>query len=66
MPAPLNCNGHHEEAGEPQQTLFSWTEFMAEPVRPKSRNRKPQPASMSMFEWAMELEREKEAVGAER
>ena len=57
-------NGHHEdEAPEPQQSLFSWAEFMAEePVKPK-RNRKPQPASLSMFEWAMTLEeqREKEA-----
>ena len=64
-----NGNGHHDDAPEPQQTLFSWAEFMAEePVKPKSRSRKPQPASMSMFEWAMELEqeREKEAVGAGR
>ena len=38
---------------------------MAEPVRPK-RNGKPQPASLSMFEWAMEQEREKETVGAGR
>ena len=62
-------NGHHEdEAPEPQQSLFSWAEFMAEePVKPK-RNRKPQPASLSMFEWAMTLEeqREKEPVGAGR
>ena len=62
-----NGNGHHEdEAPEAQQSLFSWAEFMAEePVKPK-RNRKPQPASLSMFEWAMEQEREKEPVGAGR
>ena len=65
-PAPVNGNGHHEdEAPEPQQSLFSWAEFMAEPVKPK-RNGKPQPASLSMFEWAMEQEREKEPVGAGR
>ena len=62
-------NGHHEdEAPEPQQSLFSWAEFMAEePVKPK-RNRKPQPATLSMFEWAMELEQErgKQPVGAGR
>ncbi len=58
------ANGHHEEAEEPQRSLFSWAEFMAEPVRPKGRNGKTQPASMSMFEWAMEQEREKETVGA--
>ena len=60
------ANGHHEEAEEPQQSLFSWAEFMAEPVKPKRRSRKPQPASISMFEWAMELERESETVGAGR
>ena len=67
---PANGKGvngrHDDEAEEPQQSLFSWAEFMAEPVRPKRRRRKPQPASMSMFEWAMELEREKETVGAGR
>ena len=71
-----NGNGHHslprtgygDEAPEPQQTLFSWAEFMAEePVKPK-RNRKPQPATLSMFEWAMtqEQRREEEPVGAGR
>ena len=60
-------NGHHEdEDPEPQQSLFSWAEFMAEePAKPK-RNGKPQPASLSMFEWAMEQERGKETVGAGR
>ena len=78
-PAPVNslprtgyggngANGHHDEAEEPQQTLFSWTEFMAEPVKPKGRSRKPQPATLSMFEWALSLEEEREAepVGAGR
>ena len=60
-------NGHHDEAGEPQQSLFSWAEFMVEePVKPKRRNGKPRPASLSMFEWAMEQEREREPVGAGR
>ncbi len=70
--APVSVNGngngtnghHHDEAEEPQQSLFSWAEFMAEPVKPKRRNGKPQPASLSMFEWAMEQERE--TVGAGR
>ena len=65
-----NGNGHQDdEAPEPQQSLFSWAEFMAEePVRPKGRSRKPQPATLSMFEWAMTLEeqREAETVGAGR
>ena len=75
-PAPVNsllrtgyggngANGHHEdEAPDAQQSLFSWAEFMAEPVKPKGRKSKPQPASMSMFEWAME--REAEPVDAGR
>ena len=62
-PAPVNGNGHHDDE-EPQQSLFSWAEFMAdEPVRPNGRSGKPQPASLSMFEWALEQEREKEMVG---
>ena len=62
-------NGHHEEGDEPQRTLFSWAEFMdEEPVRPKGRKRKPQPATTSLFEWAFSLEQEREAdpVGAGR
>ena len=64
-----NANGHHDEAEEPQQSLFSWAKFMAEePVKPKRRNGKPQPASLSMFEWALTVEQEREAelVGAGR
>ena len=54
---------------EPQQSLFSWAEFMAEePVKPKGHSRKAQPATLSMFEWALtvEQEREEELVGAGR
>ncbi|MDE2860921.1 MAG: hypothetical protein OXL35_05445 [Chloroflexota bacterium] len=71
-PVPVNgngANGHHDdgEADGPQQSLFSWAEFMAEePVKPNRKNGKPQPASMSMFEWALELEKERETVGAGR
>ena len=53
-PAPVNRNGnghHDDEALEPQQSLFSWAEFMAEePVKTKGRGRKPQPAATSLFE----------------
>ena len=62
-------NGRHEEAAEGQQSLFSWAEFMAEePVKPKGRRSKPQPATLSMFEWALTVEQEREAepVGAGR
>ncbi|MYA49228.1 MAG: SWF/SNF helicase family protein [Chloroflexi bacterium] len=60
---PVPDSGRHDEEREPQQTLFSWAEFMADgPVRPKGRSRKPQPASLSMFEWALGMEREREAA----
>ena len=60
-------NGHDEDADESQRSLFSWAEFMAvEPTKPKGRKSMLQPASMSMFEWALEREREAELVGAGR
>ena len=68
-PGLVNGNGHHDEAPEPQQSLFSWAEFMAEePVKPKGRSRKPKLATSSLFEWALSLEQEREAepVGAGR
>ena len=56
----VNGNGHSDEVPEPQQSLFSWAEFMAEePV--KSKGRKVQ--APSLFEWAQTLEQEREAVG---
>ena len=62
-----NGNGHPGDASEPQQSLFSWAEFMAEePVKPKGRKQKPQSATLSMFEWALTLEQERETVGAGR
>ena len=55
-------NGHDEDAEEPQRSLFSWAEFIAEqPVKPKGRKRKSQPATISMFEWALTLEQERQA-----
>ena len=67
--AAVPGNGHSEEAPEPQRSLFSWAEFMAEePVKPEGRGRKPQPVTLSMFEWALtvEQEREEEPVAAGR
>ena len=60
-------DSHEDEAPGQLQSLFSWTEFLAgeQGVR---RSRKPKPASTSLFEWAlgMEREREEEPVGAGR
>ena len=70
--APANGNGYHDEAPEPSASggsLFSWAEFLVEePVGPRGRKSKPQSATLSMFEWAMtqEQQREKEPVGAGR
>ena len=64
-----NGNGHHEGANEPQRSLLSWAEFMAAaPAKPKRRRSRTQPASASLFEWALTLEQEREAepVGAGR
>ena len=65
MPVPVDgigTNGRHDEASEPQQSLFSWAEFMAEePVKPRRRKRKAKPATTSLFEWALSLEKEREA-----
>ena len=60
-------DGQPAEAPEPQRSLFSWAEFMAEqPPEPKRHGRKPAPASVSLFEWALEREREAEPAGAGR
>ena len=60
---PLNGNGHRSEATEPKQSLFSWTEFMAEQPMPKSRRRKPAPTSLFQWAFTMEQEQEKEPAG---
>ena len=65
-----NENGRHaDEPADGQRSLFSWAEFLAEePARPNGRNRKPKPATASLFEWALnaEQEREKDLVGVGR
>ena len=71
-------NGHHtDETSEGRQSLCSWAGFpgfrrgqalAGEPVKPKGRSGKPQPATASLFEWALGLEQQREAelVGAGR
>ena len=64
-----NGNGHQEEPAQGQQSLFSWSEFLAEePARSKSRNGKAKPGAPSLFQWALEQEQERdeEPVGAGR
>ena len=65
---PINGNGAndlHPEVPDTQKTLFSWAEFVAdEPVKSKGRSRKPHPASASLFEWALSIEKETAGVSA--
>ena len=49
--------------GEPRQSLFSWTEFLAS-EQGRRRSRKPKPASTSLFEWALSMEEERETLAA--
>ena len=50
-----------DEAPETQQSLFSWAEFIAEePVEKQSHRGKKEAASLSLFEWALSLEQERE------
>ena len=56
-----------DDVGEPQRTLFSWAEFMAgEPAEPARRRRRDEAPTLSLFEWALEQEREGDLVGAKR
>ena len=60
-----NGNGHHHEAPAPQPSLFSWAEFTAAQLaEPKGRKRKPQPATASLFEWALDQEQTVEPASA--
>ena len=61
--ASSDSRGNH---GEPQRSLFSWAEFMAEePGEPKHRRRDEAP-TLSLFAWALEKEQEGALAGAAR
>ena len=50
------------EAAEPEQAVLTWAELFAEvPVKRNGRRKRSQPASLSLFEWAVNLEEEREA-----
>ena len=57
----VSANGHNGEAPEMQQSLFSWAEFMAETPQKPRKNGKEKSQTLSMFEWALSLEEEKQA-----
>ena len=61
----VNGNGHSDEAPEPQQSLFSWAEFMAEePVKPKGR--KPQASARHPLDVRVGADRGTGAGGRSR
>ena len=62
-------NNHAEVEEAAEQSVLTWAELFAEePVKPNRRRKRPQPASLSLFEWVVnaEEEREEELVGADR
>ena len=56
---------HRDEPDEPQRSLFSWAEFLAgepdETERPRGRRRHEAP-TLSLFQWALDQEREGELL----
>ena len=54
------ANGHADVVEETQQSLFSWAEFMAKEPQKQDRRGNKGAASLSLFEWALELEQERE------
>ena len=60
----IDANDRREDAPEPQRTVFSWAEFMAQ-ERPEARRpRRREAPTLSLFEWALEREREGELASA--
>ena len=50
---------------EPQRSLFSWAEFLADtPQEPPRGRRRHEAPTLSLFEWALEREREAALAGA--
>ena len=65
----IGATNDHAEVEEPEQSVLTWAELFAEEPGKRNRRRKrPQPASLSLFEWAVNAEEEREAelVGADR
>ena len=57
-------NRNRDEPAEGRQSLFSWAYSQEEePVQPRGRKGKPKPFSLSLFEWGLGNEKEKELVG---
>ncbi len=62
----VGVDNGRDEAREPQRTLFSWAEFMAEESPEPERPRRREAPTLSLFEWALEQEQEGALAGAAR
>ena len=65
----IGATNDHAEVEEPEQSVLTWAELFAEePPKRNGQRKRPQPASLSLFEWAVNAEEEREAelVGADR
>ncbi len=56
---PVTTGADSTEPAKPgpeQTSIFSWAEFMAQPVEETSRRRQKEPDTPSLFQWAVEQE----------
>ena len=60
------ADDNREDADEPQRSLFSWAEFMAEEQVEPRRHRRNEAPTLSLFEWALDQEREGAMVAVSR
>ena len=61
-----DADDRRDDAGEPQRTLFSWAELMAEGEVLLRGPRPHEAPTLSLFEWALERERSWSALGRRR
>ena len=62
----IGATNDHAKVEEPEQSVLTWAELFAEePPKRNGRRKRPQSASLSLFEWAVnaEEEREEELMG---
>ena len=63
--AVVGADADRDDPGEPQRSLFSWAEFMAD-GEVKPRHRRDEAPTLSLFERALEKEQEGALAGAAR
>ncbi len=63
---PGHADERRETAPEPQRTLFSWEECMAEETAKPRDPRRTEAPTLSLFGWALEQEQWAALAGATR